>query len=237
MAKIYGLQGVMTGKLANSVMAVRNGEQIARAYQPVVYNPNTPGQVAARARLKLMSQLAAVMAPFIAIRREGAISSRNLFTKKNYGLSSYNNDEASIILSGIQLTNSVVGFPSITATRDSVDTSTVNVQTNWPLGNVSRVVYVAFTKGPDSHLRAMSSAVVNESGSNRLWQGSLVVDTEPALILAYGVRDNTEAARVVFGNLIAPTSEDIAKIITSRAITEADITLTETSGFELTAAD
>ena len=49
-------------------------------------------------------------------------------------------------------------------------------------------------------------------------------------VLAYGMRDNTDAARATFGNLISPAAEDVAKIITSRVLLETDVTLTETKG-------
>lgn len=236
MAKIYGLQGAMTGKLANTVMAVRNGEQIARKYQPVVSNPNTPAQVESRAKLKLLSQLSAVMAPYIAIRRKGTASSRNLFTKKNYPYMTYVDQTASVVLAGVQLTDSVVGFPSISATRDSAAPGTLAVRTNWSTSNINRVVYVAFTKGPDSKLRAMSSVVATTPGSGSFWETSIEVDTEPCVVYAYGVRDNTDAARAVFGNLTVLNPETVAKVITSRVLTENDVTLTETSGVEVPAA-
>ena len=113
MAKIYGLFGSMTGKVADVVMSVRNGEQIARKYQPIVTNPNTPAQVEARAKLKLMSQLSAVMASVIAIPRKGNVSSRNGFVKKNYQSLTYASQQADIALANVQLTDSVVAMPSI----------------------------------------------------------------------------------------------------------------------------
>lgn len=233
MAKIYGLFGAMTGKTADVVMAVRNGEQIIRKYQPIVANPSTPAQVEARAKLKLMSQLSAVMGPYIAIPKRGAVSSRNLFTKKNYGLTTYTNNTADITLASVQLTDSVVGAPSLNANRAQDAQTTANVRFTRPLTDVNRVVYAAFVKGLDSKLRAVNSIVITEPGPNSAWSASFEIGDSAAVILAFGVRDNTENARAIFGNLTALSTETVAKLIVSRTLTETDVTLTETVGVEV----
>lgn len=235
MAKYFNNQK-KTGKVAGSVFSIRYGETIERAYNPVVANPNTPNQVSARARLKLLSQLGAVLGPYIAIPREGAVSARNLFTKKNYGLTSYNNDEAEITLTSIQLTKSVVAFPSIVAQR-SESGIRVLVSGGQYLGglDVSRVVYVMLAKGADNRLRAVASIVVSEAGASNTYEGILPDTSAEVLVLAYGVRDNTDAARVVFGDMLVMSAQDIAKIIVSRQLLDIDVTLTETKGVLLTA--
>lgn len=218
----------MTGKLADTVMAVRNGVQLARKYQPIVSNPNTPAQVAVRAKLKLMSQLSAVMAPVIAMPRVGAVSSRNLFVKENYGATSYNSDEASIELADIKLTKSVVSLPDI---RAAWGTQTGDIDVNLGAGeiNLSRVVYCAFLKQADNTLRLVRTLVVNDPGSSGGFADTMkVYPVGEYAIYAYGVRDNTDSARTTFSNLQVVTAETVAKIITSRTLTEADVTLTET---------
>lgn len=236
MAKIYGLFGSMTGKVADVVMAVRNGEQIARKYQPVVSNPNSPAQVATRAKLKLLSQLSAVLAPSIAIPREGVVSSRNLFLKSNYGLASYANNEASVDLQNVQITRSVVGLPSLYAGR--VQGTGIEVGLNASAGyeSFARVVYVALAKQADKTLR-FAGSVVSSDSTNGLFKATFPEIPEEVVFLAYGVRDNSEAARVVFGNMEVPTAERIAKIVTSRSLTELDVTLTETKGIVLQAVN
>lgn len=235
MAKIYGLFGAMTGKLADTVMSVRNGEQIARKYQPVVFNPSTPAQVAQRAKLKLLSQLSAVLGPAIAIPREGVRSARNLFTKVNFGLTSYSSSEASITLDNVQLTKSVVGLPSISASR--IETTSIGVALNQApvAGNLSRVVYIGLAKQADGKLRYLGS-VVAENPDTPYFSAEFPYTAEEVVFYAYGVRDNSESARVVFGNLESLTAEQVAKLVTSRTLTEADITLTETQGITLAAA-
>lgn len=225
MAKFYG-SAVKTGKLGGSVFAIRNGEVIERQYQPVVLNPSTPLQIAARARLKLMSQLAAVMAPVIAIKKIGSVSSRNRFVSLNYGVSTYSNDTAEVELSGIKLTKSVVSLTDISATRaqGSLDLSLVG-----SVPNLSRVVYCIFAKQPDNTLRFVGSQVATTPGADSLWPATQSnVGALPYVVYAYGVRDNTEAARAKFGDLEVLSAETVAKLVVSSAVTEADITLTET---------
>lgn len=223
----------MTGKLADTVMSVRNGQQIARKYQPVVFNPNTPAQIAQRAKLKLITQLSAVMAPVIAIPRVGGVSSRNLFTKKNFSLASYSNNEATINLNGIQLTSSSVGLPSVTAVRLE---NGIRAVLNQPIENIDRVVYAMFAKGSDNKLRLVDSQIATQQGSAESpWNVTFPAVADEVVVLAYGVRLNTETARAKFGNISVTPAEQIAKLIVTRTLTENDITPTETRGFTLSA--
>ena len=223
----------MTGKLADTVMSVRNGEQIARKYQPVVFNPSTPAQVAQRAKLKLLSQLSAVMAPVIAMPRNGSVSSRNLFTKVNFPNTNYATDTATINLALVQLTSSVVALPTVIAAREEDDI--IANLTSLDV-DVDRVVYAMFAKNGNS-LRYVASAVANDAGTLAApWGAQLPLVNDEVVILAYGVRDNNENARTVFGNLQAPTAETVANLIVQRTLTGADITLTHTRGFQLAAA-
>lgn len=228
MAKIYGLQGAMSGKLGNSVMAVRFGEQIARQYQPIVANPSTPAQIAARAKLKLMSQLSATMAPFIAMPRVGAVSRRNNFVSKNYGAATYANNRADVNLTDIKLTKGSVAFPAISVVREgavlSVDINAISAQ------NFDRVVYVLFERQDDGTLRHTGEAVVQKSEANPTFTAEMNIPyaTSTVVIYGYGMRDNTEAARVVFSDMQVTTPAMIANIIASRRLLENDVTLSET---------
>ena len=228
MAKIYGLFGSITGKLADTVMAVRNGEQIARKYQPVVFNPSTPAQVAQRAKLKELSQLSAVMAPVIAMRREGSVSSRNLFTKVNFPSVTYSDNTASINLASIKLTKSVVALPDLLVTR-AENTLTARLSGS-PTLNVNKVVYACFLRDYNNNLRYMGSSVVNEPGQNNTFETTFSGISQAAslVVYAYAVRENSEAARVIFGNIEVDSAEMVANLVTSSSLTETDITLTET---------
>lgn len=63
MAKIFGINGKIVGKQGAAVYAVKNGIQIMRQYNPIVFNPNTKRQALARARFKLASRIAVALAP------------------------------------------------------------------------------------------------------------------------------------------------------------------------------
>lgn len=223
----------MTGKLADTVMSVRNGEQIARKYQPMVFNPSTPSQVAQRAKLKLMSQLSAVLGPHIAIPRDGNVSGRNIFTKVNMPLVTYANNQADVTLTDVQITKSIVSLPAVAASRN---------QTNVYCGladesaDVNHVVYVILAKS-GNELRFAGSAIANSAtGGDSPWFAQINTHTlDEVVILAYGIRDNNENARTKYGDITAVTAETIAKLIVSRTLTESDITLTETRGQSIAA--
>lgn len=223
---------IKSGRVAGSVYAVRFGEVIERAYNPFVSNPNTPAQVAQRAKMKLLSQLSAVIAPAIAIPRDGAISPRNLFTKLNYGKTSYADDQANITLTEVQLTKSAVALAPLVATRSA---GSISVSTNVAELELDRVVYVAVAKEADNKMRYINSTVVEKDAQSIFAAQISVSDTIPVVLYAYGIRFNTDAARAVFGELTAETAETIAKVIVSRTVKAEDITLTETRGAEIAA--
>lgn len=116
MATMQGITGKLSGKMGSAVFRVRNGQQVVTQYNPVVANPNTKAQQGPRSKFKLLSQLAAVMAPGFGtlnvVRRpaKGTPSKRNAFIKINYPLTA--NDErggevvAEIDMKRIKLTSS-----------------------------------------------------------------------------------------------------------------------------------
>lgn len=60
MAKIYGINGYASGKLGNSVLAVYNGMQVVRQYQPIVSNPKSSSQKLQRAKANLIGQISKI---------------------------------------------------------------------------------------------------------------------------------------------------------------------------------
>lgn len=232
MARIYGINGVGTGKIGNTILSVRYGEQIARQYQPIVSNPSTAAQVSARARLKLLSQLAAVMAPVIAMRRLGPVSSRNRFVSVNYHASSYTGNQAEITLTDVKLTKSVVSLPAISASRDG---NSLTVQLTQGVLDLDRVVYVAFFKQADGTLRYADSVVVNAPGTIGHWEGTISVLNVNTVVYAYGVRENSDTARATFGDMQVLSAETIAKLLVNSTLTDVDVTLTETQAIEVAA--
>lgn len=221
----------MTGKLADTVLAVRNGVQIARKYQPVVFNPSTPAQVAQRARLKLLSQLSAVMGSVIAMRRVGSVSARNRFTKVNFPATSFADSTAQVTLTNIKLTESVVGFLPIQIER-AEEKTTVGTTIDPSGGDFSKIVYILFEKRADESLRLIGSRVISDISQ----AAEFPLSNLELVAYAYGIRENTDYARAVFGNMEVPTAETVAQLVTSRTLTEQDITLSETVATTLAAA-
>lgn len=233
---MYGFSGKITGKKGDAVFRVRNGEQIVSQYNPLVNNPQTRKQVEARAALKLMSQLSAIIAPVVAMRKQGAVTSRNLFVKANYPNVVVSGEKAEFPMYAMQLTSSHVGLVPFNASR--ADGLHLNVQLDEDAtNNVDRVVYVAVVKMPDTSLRLLDSIVVDEAGQNGTFPGTLAYTANEVTVLAYGMRDNNDRVKAALGNIHGADAEGIAELITSRQILEGDITLTETIGLTLRAGE
>ena len=79
MGKVTSLQGKATGKVGSIVYSVSGGQMVAREYQPHVSNPSTVAQTNQRASFKLLSQVAAALAPVIVIPKEGLSATPILF--------------------------------------------------------------------------------------------------------------------------------------------------------------
>lgn len=231
MAKVFGLNGIVSGRIGSVVYAVRNGVQIGRRYNPIVMDSKSDAKTSARARFKLVSQLAATMSPVIAIPRIGGSSSRNLFFKRNYDLATFNiEDGAEIELTKVQLTDSSLSLPDVVATRQAGQATVLDVSLYArEVVGLNEVVYVAFERQSDNTLRYVNSVVVNTPGVSNTFNGSLpFVTSAETIVYAYGVRENTEKARQRFGQMQVLTAEMIANLIVTSSVSSVDVTLTET---------
>lgn len=228
MAKMYGLTGKMSGKYGNAVFRIRRGEQVMAQYNPIVDNPNTAKQVAARGRMKLMSQLGAIYAAIIAIPREGAKTSRNLFTKVNYKLTSFLDNRASAELAQIQLTKSSREMPSFTVTRSngtSINVAFVAEQ------SFSRVVWAVVAKNANGNLRVFTSQVVEgDPNVPNTFSAKLAYTDEAIVVYGYAITDSNAKASAAFGDINSPTAEAIAQLLTNRSLSAMDYVATATGG-------
>lgn len=236
MAKVTSLQGKANGKVGSIVYSVAAGQQIAREYQPNVANPNTAGQVAQRAKLKLASQLSAALAPVIAIPKEGLKSSRNLFIKKNIKGIFYSGGTAQVSYENLQLTNGNTGFPAIEAQRVSGTGITVNVSEN-VASRVARVVYIVYKKSSEQMLEKVADVIESTPGENGKFSHSFPEMSGDIIIYAYGMKDNNANAAANYANYQVATGEDIAKLVAGRSISTSDYTLTQTRGLTLFSGD
>lgn len=231
MAKVTSIQGKAVGKVGAVVYAVSGGQQIAREYQPHVANPSTEGQVNNRSRFKLLSQLSASLKPVIAIRKEGLVSARNQFQSLNYGATSFDGETAKINLNVVQLTKSNASFVGFHANRAGGNNIVVTLNAAAP--NLDRVVYAAYQKRLDGSLLLLDSVVTSEAGADNKFQANLAYTEESVVVYAYGMRDVDAAMTAKFGNLNAPTAENVAKLIVSSTENAAGVSLTKTAGLTM----
>ena len=228
MAKYYNAR-VKTGKLAGSVFSIRNGETIERAYQPIVANPKSAAQVAARAKLKLLSQVSQSLATVIAMPKHGMVSSRNEFVKRNYEYTGYVGDTASIGMADILLTASYAGLAGLSADRSSGTAVAVVLQEDvhavW-----DKVCYVMLKRSETGQITPVASAVVEFNGTNGTFPANLPYQAGDISVHAYGLRLNTEASRVIYGNYSVQSASGMARLLTSRILPEGEYAVSETRG-------
>ena len=223
--KQYGFVGKGTGKLGASVFAISGGEQIVRQYNPVVSNPNTEAQVAQRAKLKLMSQLGAALAPALGFAKMGLVSARNQFVSKNIGLCTFENNKAGVSLEKIDLTPSNVAFPNIELTAGGGDSISVGLQTG-AASDIKRVAYFVFEQIPGDKLKYVASKIVNEAGNERKFTTTFENVSGNIVVYAYGIKDNSVDATTRYENYIAG--------VNNKGATLDIIPLFRTSGYGLT---
>lgn len=229
MGKVTSLQGKATGKIGSMVYSISGGQMIAREYQPNVANPSTVKQVNQRARLKLASQIAAALAPVIAIPRDGLQSSRNLFMKNNMDYFLANNGVAQVSYENLQLTNGNAGLPAITAERSTEDGLVIHLMERAD-ASVSRVVYIIYKKTSENQLQYLGSIVQPVAGDDGKFQASTGYVTGEIVIWAYGMKDTTAKARAKYGDYEVANAEDLASLVMSRAINAGEYQFTQTRG-------
>lgn len=229
MGKVTSLYGKTTGKIGSIVFSTSGGETIAREYNPNVSNPNTSAQINQRARLKLMSQLSAALAPVIAIPKQGLVSARNAFTKKNFDLSMADNGIAQISYENVQLTNGNLGLPTLEATRAQGSGITINLADD-ASSSVSRVVYILYRKTAEQRLQFVSSVIAEAQGEEGNFPATLPYTEGDIVLYAYGMRDTSESASAKYGNMQVANAIDVARLTAYRTISSEDYQFTETRG-------
>lgn len=229
MGKSTSLWGKTTGKVGALVYAVSGGKTIVREYNPNVANPSTLAQVNQRAKMKLMSQLSASLAPVIAMTKEGLVSKRNKFTKFNFENCYAENGVAQITYENVQLTEGSVGLPSIVATRNAESGVTIQLAES-ATDSVSRVVYILFRKTTEQKLQLVASVIANAHGSNGTFPATLPYTEGDIVLYAYGMRDTSESASAKYGNMQVANAVDVARLTAVRKISSEDYQFTQTRG-------
>ena len=220
-----------TGKIGTIVVSKVGGESIARQYNPNVSNPNTEGQVAQRAKLKLSSQLSSALRTSIVMKKEGLTSARNKFVKRNIGSIAVSNNIAQISYENIQLTEGNSGLPSISVVRgNSKITFSLSEAASI---SISRVIYEVYKKSGDGQLMKMHSLVVSEAGAARTFPSEVDDIAGDVVVWAYGMIDASADATAKFGNYNVSSGTDIARLVANRSLNTADFTFTQTRGVTL----
>lgn len=229
MGKVTSLYGKTMGKIGSIVFSTSGGETIAREYNPHVANPNTMAQINQRARLKLMSQLSAALAPVIAIPKSGLVSARNQFTKMNFDKSMAENGVAQITYENVQLTNGNLGLPTIQANRAQASGITISLAENAGQ-SVDRVVYILYRKTAEQRLQFVSSVIAESAGTDGTFRATLPYTEGDIVLYAYGMRDTSESASAKYGNMQVASALDVARLTAYRNISSEDFQFTETRG-------
>lgn len=236
---MQGITGKLSGKMGAAVFRVREGQQVVTQYNPIVKNPNTAGQQTQRAKFKLMSQLAAVMAPGFGTmsvttrKAKGKPSQRNAFTQLNFPLVEVTSEDetvtAKIAMEQLKLTSSARYLGTMTATPDG---SIIAVSIENVPAEVSavRMVVVGYTGGD------ISQAVINQivdvpaTGSSvpHTVEQELSVSSGDYTVLAYGLIPSESAkASISLDNIHTPADEDFISAVELNAMV-ADGSLAET---------
>lgn len=232
--KLQGfLKGV--GKIENIVVSQMGGVSIARAYQPNVKNPSTLMQVNQRARLKLASQLAAALAPVIAMARKGLVSGRNQFIAKNMPWVTADAGVAQVSYENLQLTNGTIGLPAISVSRAS-NKLTVKLAATAET-SVSQVVYICYHKNSENALQLIGSMIQNVAGEDGLFQAQFDDPTGDVVVFAYGMKALSGAASAKYGSYQVQNATDIATLVGTRKLSAGDFQFTKTRGATIFAGE
>lgn len=255
MARLAGIAGGLSGKVGSMVFRQRQGETIATQYQPVVTNPNTDAQQDSRVAFKLMSQLAAIMAPALGSMavpsrpaRKGRPSQRNAFFAQNYGLVETRDTEtgkrATIPMEQLQLTSSFIAAGSMTISKDG---NRVGIKGSASPGKKQKVALVGFSSltGADRPAKVIDIAevVVDDNGD---WAYTFEVEnvrakgvTDEITVLSYGLIPLSQRMKTKMENINTPADEPFLSVVElQKAVEDGEMNVTETIGanFKITNA-
>lgn len=211
--KLNGFVGKGTGKLGASVFAISGGEQIVRQYNPKVSNPNTDAQAEQRAKLKLMSQLAADLAQTIGFQKKGLVSARNQFISANIGKCTFENNEAKVDVASLDLTGGTLPIPVPALSGDTG----VQLSAAAP-ASVNAVLYAIYKRGGDNQLNLVGQKIVSEAGENNNFPTTIEHDSGFMVIYAYGILNNGKASTLSYEDYVANLSQDEATLQYVRSV-------------------
>lgn len=226
--KLAGIVGTGSGKLGSSVFATVSGQQIVRQYQPVVSNPATVAQTAQRAKMKLMSQLGAAMAPVIVMRKNGLVSARNKFIKRNIQSASVLQGTASVDVPSLQITDGVGNVSDVTSIHAQ---GAVNVIVSNLDPNANRIVYVLFRRNDDGTLSLFGSTIKEVEGSpSEYTQATFAAGPAKSVAYVYTISDVDGRATSQFEQYAVNDAVQVASLVANRSINVDEYRFSGTAG-------
>jgi hypothetical protein len=81
------------------------------------------------------------------------------------------------------------------------------------------------------------SKVCNTAGANGLFADSLAYTADSVVLYAYGVKDLEAGITTKFGNMQAPSAEDVAQLLISNTENMSSVQLTKTAGLSMAAGE
>lgn len=223
--KQNGIIGLGSGKLGSTISSVRGGVQIQREHRASIANPSTEGQVAQRARIKLMAQLGAALKAIIAIPPMKLHTSRNLFSKANIGFVEVNDGVASIDYTKIQLTSSSFGFPNLMCDVGANFGIRVWLSSD-ARACCDRVVYNVVKVNSNGSLQIIGSKVQSDEDDDGLFWTQFPFFDGKLIIYAYGIKFYSTKARAKYSSYSIGSGQDIASLVISRKIASPDFRVT-----------
>lgn len=233
MARMQGITGKLSGKMGSAVFRVREGQQVVTQYNPIVKNPNTKGQQAQRAKFKLMSQLAAVMAPGFGtmgtINRpaHGKSTQRNAFTQLNMKLVEVDTAgqevTAKIPMEQVKLTSSFRYFPQLALSSAGAEGISLDLNDSLPTDVTTvRFVTIGYVD------RVPTIADIRDIPSADVLNTNIPVTPGNYTVLAYGLIPSESAkATIDLDNIHTPADENFVSAVELNAMV-ADGSMVET---------
>lgn len=233
MARLQGISGGMSGRTGSYTFRQSRGETIVSQYQPMVKNPNTEKQQDQRARFKLMTQLAAIMAPGFGTmgvtKRPGKQrpTQRNAFLKLNMPAAVVDGGSAKIQMEQVKLTTSNSPLGTIAANSAAGTVEVQNVPSNVATIRFIEVGYVSYNDKTRPELRKITDVPVT-NGRASIQAG------DDGTILAYGLIPSESLTGVDFDNIHTPDDENfIAAVTLDQLVSQGLMTETMTLGVNL----
>lgn len=232
MAKVNAIFGKATGKVGGSVFQINSGVQIWKEKPTKVTNPNTDAQVAQRAKMKLMSQLAAALAPALAFKKDGLVSARNQFVSKNIGLVSYSEGNgAEVQLDALKLTQGT----EVLALRANMF-SAEGLQGNLavPVANISNFSHIVIVSiAPQNRvanspisITDIAVAEVPTTGTTANFGFDLVEGRN--IVYVYGIKATSSNSSVAYDDYFWKTASNDAKLTALSSLRSSGATYSDT---------